>query len=73
METKEMYQQIFQAFSALSDAQELLGRVIGDWQPVNEQINHAKRHLAEVIKTDEAGFAEAMKDLPITCTLPKEE
>lgn len=73
METKEIYQHIFQAFSALSDAQDLLGRVIGEWQPVNDQINHAKRHLLEVSKADEAGYAEAMRDLPITCTLPEEE
>lgn len=73
MDTKEVYQQIFQAFSVLSDAQELLGHVVGEWQPINAQINHAKRHLMEVIKADEPGFAEAMLGLPLTCTLPEEE
>ena len=80
METKEMYQQIFQAFSALSDAQELMA--MSSTPPnqalavrisrANDQINHAKRHLLEVIKADEAGYAEAMLALPLTCTLPEE-
>lgn len=73
METKELYQHIFQAFSALSDAQELLGRVIGEWQRVDAQLNHAKRHLMAIMQADEEGFAGAMRDLPITCNLPKEE
>jgi hypothetical protein len=70
METKEMYQQIFQAFSALSDAQELIAtnRLHG----ANEQVNHAKLHLAEIIKGDELGFARATMDLPTTCTLSQE-
>ena len=71
METREMYQQIWQAFSALSDAQELLGRVVGEWQPVNDQINHAKRHLLAVIKADEHGYVQAIRDLPWTCDLPQ--
>ena len=69
METKEVYQQIFQAFSALSDAQELVGamnRPVGAF----DMINHAKRHLLVIIQADEAGYAEAMRDLPLTCTLP---
>ena len=73
METKEVYQQIFQAFSALSDAQEMLGRVVGDWQGVHSQINHAKRHLLVIIQADEEGYTKAMVDLPITCTLPEGE
>ena len=70
METKELYQHISQAFSALSDAQELLGvnRMCG----ANDQINHAKLHLLAIIEADELGYAEAMRDLPITCTLPPE-
>jgi len=73
MDTKEVYQELFQAFSALSDAQEELGRVVGEWQPVNAKINHAKRHLLAVIEADEQGYAEAMRDLPLFCTLPEEE
>ena len=70
METKEVYQQIFQAFSALSDAQELLAL---DRSRANGKINHAKRHLVAVIRADEKGFAEAMRDLPLSCTLPEQE
>lgn len=73
MEIKEVYQQVFQAFSVLSDAQELLGWAIGEWQPVNAQVNHAKRHLLSIIEADEQGYAEAMRDLPLTCTLPCDE
>ena len=71
METKEVYQQIFQAFSALSDAQELLAanRLTG----ANDLVNHAKRHLLVIIQADEAGYAEAMRDLPLRCTLPEGE
>ena len=39
----------------------------------NDQINHAKRHLMAIIKADEHGYAEAMRDLPLTCTLPEEK
>ena len=80
MDTKEIYQEIFQAFSALSDAQELMApEVISNpavrarMLAVNEGMNHAKRHLMEVIKADEAGYAEAMLALPLTCTLPDPE
>ena len=71
METKEVYQQIFQAFSALSDAQELLDR--SRLRGANDLVNHAKLHLLAIIHADEAGYAEAMRDLPITCTLPAEK
>jgi hypothetical protein len=70
METKEIYQQVFQAFSALSDAQELIG--VNRLRGANDQVNHAKRHLLAIIKVDEAGYVEAMRDLPLTCTLPQE-
>mgnify|MGYP001591218271 FL=1 len=71
METKELYQQIFQAFSALSDAQELVAA--NSLRGANDQVNHAKRHLLVIIQADEAGYAEAMRDLPLTCTLPEGE
>jgi hypothetical protein len=70
MELKEVYQEVFQAMSALSDAQELMDDE-GSW-PGAGAINHAKRHLLAVIKADEHGFVEAMRDLPLTCTLPEE-
>ena len=71
METKDLYQHIFQAFSALSDAQELVAanRLRG----ANDLVNHAKRHLLVIIQADEKGYAEAMVDLPLTCTLPAEK
>jgi hypothetical protein len=47
--------------------------VVGEWQPVNAQINHAKRHLMAVIKADEQRYAEAVRDAPLFCTLPEEE
>ena len=71
VELKELYQHIFQAFSALSDAQELLAssRVRG----TNDLVNHAKRHLLAIIRADEPGYTQAMLDLPITCTLAEGE
>ena len=70
MEMKEVYQHIFQAFSGLSDAQELLAlnRVRG----ANDQIEHVKRHLVAIMAADRKGYTEAMLDLPLTCTLPPE-
>ena len=37
---------LWQAFTTLSDAQELIG--MGEVNDANEEINHAKRHLHEV-------------------------
>ena len=69
MDLKETYQQIFQAFSALSDAQELIA--MNRLRGANDQINHAKLHLLGVVQADEHGYAEAIRDLPLTCTLEK--
>ena len=62
---------MFQAFSALSDAQELLDRNL--LRGANDLVNHAKRHLLVIIRADEAGYAEAMRELPLRCTLPAEK
>ena len=67
MDQKETYQQIFQAFSALSDAQELIA--MNRLRGANDQVNHAKLHLLAVLQADEHGYAEAIRDLPLTCTL----
>jgi len=40
---------LWQAFTTLSDAQELIS--LGDPSRANEEINHAKRHLHEVFST----------------------
>ena len=37
----------------------------------NDQVNHAKLHLLAVVQDDEHGYAEAIRDLPLTCTLEK--
>ena len=70
MEAKETDGHIFQAFSALSDSQELL--TLNRLRGGNDQVNHAKRHLLAVIEGDKQAYMEAMRDLPITCTLPPE-
>jgi uncharacterized HAD superfamily protein len=78
MRTKELYQEISQALSALSDAQELIQHPaipvhLNRLRRVNDLVKHAKRHLLAVTEADEHGYAEAMRDLPITCTLPQED
>ena len=70
METKETYGHTFQAFSALSDAQELL--ILNRLRGANDQIEHAKRHLLAIMGADRKGYTEAMLALPLTCTLPPE-
>jgi hypothetical protein len=70
MEAKETYGHIFQTFSALSDAQELL--TLNRLRGANDQVNHSKRHLLAVIEGDEQAYMEVMRDLPIICTLPPE-
>ena len=43
---RTMAGELWQAFTTLSDAQELIA--LGDSDRANEEINHAKRHLHEV-------------------------
>jgi len=71
MDPKLVYKNIFQAFGALSDAQELISvnRVRG----ANDLVSHAKLHLMEIIEADEEGYAEVMLSMSPTCTLGKEE
>lgn len=61
-------QHIFQAFSILSDAQELIAA--GRAQGANDLVNHAKLHLLEIINADQDAFVQAMADLSLSCTLP---
>ena len=69
MDQKETYHQIFQAFSAMSEAQELIA--MNRLRGANDQVNHARLRLLAVIQTDEHGYEEAIRDLPLTCTLEK--
>ena len=64
---RTMAGELWQAFTTLSDAQELIS--LGDSSRANEEINHAKRHFSEVFNTltdDEK--RKAMMDT-WTCTL----
>ena len=68
METKEVYQQIFQAFSALSDAQELVA--MHSLRSANDLVNHAITKVettggAGAAMTDEALEIEKKKRLKI--------
>jgi len=68
---RTMAGELWQAFTTLSDAQELIS--LGDSSRANEEINHAKRHLHEVFSklNDDEQF-KAMTDTWL-CTLNLEE
>ncbi len=53
----------WQAFSTLSDAQELAGQ-----GPATDMINHAKRHLLEVLESAKADDGDGYREL-ITATM----
>ena len=58
---------LWQAFTTLSDAQELIS--MGEVNDANEEINHAKRHLNEVFSTlNDDEKRKAMMDTWL-CTL----
>jgi hypothetical protein len=79
--------QVWQAFSTLSDAQDLLGQAgttapSAGWegQPLlgasNERINHAKRHLQHFIQWAQENHQEAFMQAiqsSITCSLESVE
>ena len=56
----EMLREIFQAFSTLSDVQEMLSWDVPDVDRANDEINHAKRHLLVVAFSDIDSYAKAM-------------
>ena len=51
-------QEVWEAFSTLSDAQELIKFAL--LKQANATINHAKRHLHEVFEQDSALLTEAV-------------
>ena len=59
-------QEVWAAFSTLSDAQELIqfalekDPTLGELKQANATINHAKRHLQEVFEQDSALLTEAV-------------
>lgn len=69
MDNDEVIRQVFEAFSTLSDAQEL---VQGN-SNVIETINHAKRHLLWVLEVDKEATARALIaiTMALECSLEK--
>ena len=70
MEKIEMFRHMFEAYSSLSDAQDLIASGMGS--QASERINHAKMHLDAVSHSDHDTLEllhEAMVSLPITCSL----
>ncbi len=66
---EEFMREVWQAFSTLSDAQELIG--MGEGEGANEQVNHAKRHLMVVLDAARAVNEQAFLSIMTTleCTL----
>ncbi len=72
MTTEETVREVWQAFSTLSDAQELISE---EGERASDRINHAKRHLMVVLDAakaeDEPAFRDAVFSMT-TCTLEEE-
>jgi len=51
LDSKATMKHVWEAFSTLSDAQELIS--MGNTERANETINHAKRHLSQVFEQDQ--------------------
>lgn len=66
--TREQMSDVWQAFSTLSDAQELMA--MGQREAAIQMVNHAKRHLdrAMQVEGDEAR-RQAIMDTPLVCRL----
>lgn len=73
MDQVTMFRHIFEAFSSLSDAQDVLepGRplLVNDLVAAQERINHAKLHLDAIAQSDPETWAQAMASLRLTCSL----
>lgn len=70
MNTEGTVREVWQAFSILSDAQELIG--VEEGERASDHINHAKRHLMVVLEAarvgDEPAYRAAIFSIT-TCTL----
>lgn len=71
MDTTTMYRHIFEAFSSLSDVQDLIE--MSQDEIAQQRADHAKRHLGANIERDQEGFAEAVALLPLGCSLTGDE
>ena len=67
MDQATMFRHVFEAFSSLSDAQELLAA--DEQVSANERIDHAKLHLDAVLQSDLDTFRQAMFSGHLTCSL----
>ena len=68
MEAEDLHH-IFEAFSSLSDAQDLLDISGYGTGTAFERINHAKRHLAQLLGQDPGATARAITGAPMKCSL----
>ena len=65
MEDQLTMKHVWEAFSTLSDAQELIS--MGLDVSANDMINHAKRHLSKVFDQDQTLLQEVMLNMSVTC------
>mgnify|MGYP001343610902 FL=1 len=65
MEDQLTMKHVWEAFSTLSDAQELIS--MGRNESANDMINHAKQHLSKVFEQDQTLLQEAMLNMSVTC------
>ena len=61
-----MVRHLFEAFSTLSDVQELIAA--GRTKSANDQVNHAKLHLMAIHAANPESWREAVMTAPITCS-----
>lgn len=72
MTNQELMSQVFEAFSTLSDAQEMIAR--GNDEQANELINHAKLHLLKAQTFDFRAYRMAMVEMAFSgCKLTYDE
>jgi len=70
MEKLDIYRHVFEAFSSLSDAQDLAAA--GSVKAANDLINHAKLHLLAISDADHEIWRQAMST-GLGCSLAEEE
>ena len=67
---ESIYKEMFEAFSSLSDAKELIS--MGEKQRAIDNINHAKKHMIKASKLDPEAHRTGMCSVDFVCKIDEE-